>query len=250
MAWPDEHVAMNNFVGSVWWLIVSLGVLVTFHEFGHYWVARRCGVKVLRFSVGFGNALWSRMGRDGTESMVAAIPLGGYVKMLDVREGDVAAGDLPYAFNRQPVGKRLDCAYSGYCGSYGCPTGAKGSSRAALLGRAVETGRCEVRPLSRARRVVTGADGRAEGVVYVDQRTGESHRVEAKVVVVACQAIETARLLLLSTGPKHPAGLGNRSGQVGRNLLFCPDGAGLGDFPFADLSSERAEELLCATGRL
>ena len=153
----------------------------------------------------------------------------------------------PRAILSKPVGKRLDCAYSGYCGSYGCPTGAKGSSRAALLGRAVETGRCEVRPLSRARRVVTGADGRAEGVVYVDQRTGESHRVEAKVVVVACQAIETARLLLLSTGPKHPAGLGNRSGLVGRNLLFCPDGAGLGDFPFADLSSERAEELRSTT---
>jgi len=113
MAWPDEHVAMNNFVGSVWWLIVSLGVLVTFHEFGHYWVARRCGVKVLRFSVGFGNALWSRMGRDGTEYMVAAIPLGGYVKMLDEREGDVAAVDLPYAFNRQPVGKRIAIVIAG-----------------------------------------------------------------------------------------------------------------------------------------
>ena len=113
MAWPDEHVAMNNFVGSVWWLIVSLGVLVTFHEFGHYWVARRCGVKVLRFSVGFGNALWSRMGRDGTEYMVAAIPLGGYVKMLDEREGEVAAVDLPYAFNRQPVGKRIAIVIAG-----------------------------------------------------------------------------------------------------------------------------------------
>src|SRR5678809_1574831 len=75
-----EHAAMNNFVGSVWWLIVSLGVLVTFHEFGHYWVARRCGVKVLRFSVGFGKALWSRRGRDGTEYAIGAIPLGGYVK--------------------------------------------------------------------------------------------------------------------------------------------------------------------------
>jgi regulator of sigma E protease len=104
---------MNNFVGSVWWLIVSLGVLVTFHEFGHYWVARRCGVKVLRFSVGFGKALWSRMGRDGTEYMVAAIPLGGYVKMLDEREGDVAAADLPHAFNRQPVGKRIAIVVAG-----------------------------------------------------------------------------------------------------------------------------------------
>jgi regulator of sigma E protease len=104
---------MSTFLGSVWWMIVSLGVLVTFHEFGHYWVARRCGVKVLRFSVGFGKALWSRMGRDGTEYMVAAIPLGGYVKMLDEREGDVAAADLPHAFNRQPVGKRIAIVVAG-----------------------------------------------------------------------------------------------------------------------------------------
>ena len=83
---------MSDFFGSVWWLIVSLGVLVTFHEFGHYWVARRCGVKVLRFSVGFGKPLWTRRGKDGTEYVIAAIPLGGYVKMLDEREGDVAAG--------------------------------------------------------------------------------------------------------------------------------------------------------------
>ena len=83
---------MTEFFGSIWWLIVSLGVLVTFHEFGHYWVARRCGVKVLRFSVGFGKPLWTRRGQDGTEYVIAAIPLGGYVKMLDEREGDVAAG--------------------------------------------------------------------------------------------------------------------------------------------------------------
>ena len=74
---------MSEVLGSIWWLIVALGVLVTFHEFGHYWVARRCGVRVLRFSVGFGRALWSRQGADGTVYAVAAIPLGGYVKMLD-----------------------------------------------------------------------------------------------------------------------------------------------------------------------
>ncbi len=67
----------------------GLGVLVTFHEFGHYWVARRCGVKVLRFSMGFGKPLWSRRDRDGTEFALAAIPLGGYVKMLDEAEAEV-----------------------------------------------------------------------------------------------------------------------------------------------------------------
>ena len=97
---------MSELLGSIWWLIVSLGVLVTFHEFGHYWVARRCGVRVLRFSVGFGRPLWSRRGRDGTEYVVAAIPLGGYVKMLDEREGDVPDGQLDQAgFARACAGR-------------------------------------------------------------------------------------------------------------------------------------------------
>ena len=104
---------MSELLGSIWWLIVSLGVLVTFHEFGHYWVARRCGVRVLRFSVGFGRPLWSRRGRDGTEYVVAAIPLGGYVKMLDEREGDVPDGQLDQAFNRKSVWKRIAIVAAG-----------------------------------------------------------------------------------------------------------------------------------------
>lgn len=85
--------------------ILALGVLVTFHEYGHYWVARRLGVKILRFSVGFGKPLLTRRstGPDKTEFMVAAIPLGGYVKMLDEREGEVAPHELHRAFNRQTV---------------------------------------------------------------------------------------------------------------------------------------------------
>ncbi len=104
---------MTEFLGSIWWLIVSLGVLVTFHEFGHYWVARRCGVKVLRFSVGFGKALWSRRGKDGTEYVVAAIPLGGYVKMLDEHESEVPATDLGQAFNRKSVWQRIAIVVAG-----------------------------------------------------------------------------------------------------------------------------------------
>lgn len=104
---------MTEFLGSIWWLIVSLGVLVTFHEFGHYWVARRCGVKVLRFSVGFGKPLWSRRGKDGTEYVIAAIPLGGYVKMLDEREGEVATAELDQAFNRKSVWKRIAIVVAG-----------------------------------------------------------------------------------------------------------------------------------------
>lgn len=104
---------MLEVIGSVWWLLVALGVLITFHEFGHYWVARRLGVKVLRFSVGFGRSLWSRMGKDGTEYTIAALPLGGYVKMLDEREGDVAADELDMAFNRKPVGSRIAIVSAG-----------------------------------------------------------------------------------------------------------------------------------------
>lgn len=98
---------MSDFIGSVWWMIVSLGVLVTFHEFGHYWVARRCGVKVLRFSVGFGKPLWSRYNREGTEFAIAAIPLGGYVKMLDEREFEVAPDERGQAFNNKTVWQRI-----------------------------------------------------------------------------------------------------------------------------------------------
>jgi regulator of sigma E protease len=104
---------MNPFFGSVFWLLVTLGVLVTFHEFGHYWVARRCGVKVLRFSVGFGNAVWKHISRDGTEYQIAAIPLGGYVKMLDAREGDVDPALRHQEFTAQPIWKRIAIVAAG-----------------------------------------------------------------------------------------------------------------------------------------
>ncbi|MGC1332166.1 sigma E protease regulator RseP [Pseudomonas sp.] len=93
--------------------LVALGVLVTFHEFGHFWVARRCGVKVLRFSVGFGMPLLRWRDRQGTEYVVAAIPLGGYVKMLDEREGEVPAEQLDQAFNRKKVGQRIAIVAAG-----------------------------------------------------------------------------------------------------------------------------------------
>lgn len=94
-------------------LIVTLGVLITVHEFGHFWVARRLGVKVLRFSIGFGKPLWRRRGQDDVEYVIAALPLGGYVKMLDEREGDVPADQLHRAFNRQPVGSRIAIVLAG-----------------------------------------------------------------------------------------------------------------------------------------
>jgi regulator of sigma E protease len=104
---------MTEFFGSIWWLIVSLGILVTFHEFGHYWVARRCGVRVLRFSVGFGRPLFTRVGRDGTEYVIAALPLGGYVKMLDERETEVAPSQRHESFNSKTVGQRIAIVAAG-----------------------------------------------------------------------------------------------------------------------------------------
>jgi regulator of sigma E protease len=93
--------------------LVALGVLVTFHEFGHFWVARRCGVKVLRFSVGFGLPLLRWHDRRGTEFVIAAIPLGGYVKMLDEREGEVPADQLDQSFNRKTVRQRIAIVAAG-----------------------------------------------------------------------------------------------------------------------------------------
>ncbi|MGH8033989.1 MAG: RIP metalloprotease RseP [Lysobacterales bacterium] len=104
---------MSEVVGSIWWLLVALGLLVTFHEFGHFYVARRLGVRVLRFSIGFGRPLWSRRGRDGVEYAIAAIPLGGYVKMLDEREGEVPPGQLDQAFNRKPLWNRVAIVLAG-----------------------------------------------------------------------------------------------------------------------------------------
>jgi len=94
--------------------IFTIALLVAIHEFGHFWVARKLNVKVLRFSIGFGTPLFSFKGKqDNTEFVLAAIPLGGYVKMLDEREGDVAENELHRAFNRQSVYKRFAIVFAG-----------------------------------------------------------------------------------------------------------------------------------------
>jgi regulator of sigma E protease len=94
--------------------IVAIGILVAVHEFGHFWVARRLGIKVLRFSIGFGKPLWQRVsGKDQVEYVIAAIPLGGYVKLLDEREGNVPASEAHRSFNRAPVWKRIAVLLAG-----------------------------------------------------------------------------------------------------------------------------------------
>ena len=98
---------MFDFFWNVLFFIIALGVLITFHELGHFWVARRCGVKVLRFSIGFGKPLLSWTGQTGTEYVIAAIPLGGYVKMLDERVDDVAAHEQHLSFNHKTVWQRI-----------------------------------------------------------------------------------------------------------------------------------------------
>lgn len=105
---------MSAFITSALALIVTLGLLIAFHEFGHFWVARKMGVKVLRFSVGFGKPLWlRRYGPDQTEFVLAAFPLGGFVKMLDEREGDVPEAEAHRAFNRQTVWRRFAIVAAG-----------------------------------------------------------------------------------------------------------------------------------------
>lgn len=103
-----------NFLITVFAFAVALGILIVIHELGHFAVARWCGVKVLRFSVGFGRPLFIRQaGPEGTEWVIAAFPLGGYIKMLDEREGPVPSRDIDRAFNRQPVGRRFAIVLAG-----------------------------------------------------------------------------------------------------------------------------------------
>ena len=94
--------------------VVALAILISIHEFGHFWVARKLGVKVLRFSVGFGKPIWKKTGKvDSTEYVVAAIPLGGYVKMLDEREAPVDESEVHRAFNRQSLKVRSAIVFAG-----------------------------------------------------------------------------------------------------------------------------------------
>ena len=103
-----------EFLHTLFYFVIAIGVLISFHEFGHFWVARKAGVKVLRFSVGFGKVLWSYQNNpESTEYVISAIPLGGYVKMVDEREGEVKSEDLPFAFNRQSLMARTAIVAAG-----------------------------------------------------------------------------------------------------------------------------------------
>lgn len=105
---------MIGIIYTVGSFLVAISILIAFHEFGHFWVARKLGVKVLRYSIGFGKPLWRKIaGPDKTEYVIASVPLGGYVKMLDEREGEVPEADKDRAFNRQKVWKRFAIVLAG-----------------------------------------------------------------------------------------------------------------------------------------
>ena len=104
---------MLDTLQTIFVALATFAIVVAFHEYGHFWMARRAGVKVLRFSIGFGRPLFCWQGKDETEYVIAAIPLGGYVRMADERDGEIAEVDLPRAHNRQPVTKRIAIAAAG-----------------------------------------------------------------------------------------------------------------------------------------
>ena len=137
---------------------------------------------------------------------------------------------------------RNGCQYSGFCGSYGCSTSAKGSSRAALLNRAVATGNCKIIPNAKVDKLDSDQQGNVTSVNYFDENNNKKS-VSAKIYVVACQAIETSRLLLSSTGVKHAKGLGNNHNQLGKNLLFSAGGSGTGEMTYSKLDKISTEQL-------
>jgi len=149
---------------------------------------------------------------------------------------------VPRAVLSRPAMGRRSCEYSGYCSSYGCSSGAKGSGRAALLNHAVATGNLTIKPESKVFKIATDSEGEISGIHFYDKR-GKKHIATASTYVVACQAVETSRLLLASTGEKFPNGLANNSGQVGKNLVFSAGGTGSGDFFFDDMTKEQVSQL-------
>lgn len=137
---------------------------------------------------------------------------------------------------------RNGCFYSNFCGSYGCNSDAKGSARAALIERALQTGNCTIFPNSKVFHLETNGNGKVTFANYYDAN-GHKQQLEAEVFTVAAQAIETSRLLLMSKNPEFKNGLANNSGNVGKNLLFSGGGVGSGQLFFADLPENEAELL-------
>ena len=148
----------------------------------------------------------------------------------------------PRGILSKPKDQRNPCYYSNFCGSYGCSSDAKGSSRAALINDALETGNCTILPNSKVYHLETNGKGTIVKAHYYNA-DGEKQFAEADTFVVAAQAIETSRLLLMSKNEEFPNGLANNSGNVGKNLIFSGGGVGSGQIIFDELTPKEAEEI-------
>jgi len=195
--------------------LVALGVLVTFHEFGHFWVARRCGVKVLRFSVGFGTPLVRWSDKQGTEYVVAAIPLGGYVKMLDEREAEVPAEQLNEAFNRKPVRQRIAIVAAGPIANFLLAivffwfVAMLGSEQVRPVIGAVESGSLAASAGLQPGQEITSIDGEPvtgwSGVnMELVRRLGETGRLQVGVVSDGAASIHDLNLVEWLKGSDEP----------------------------------------------
>lgn len=149
---------------------------------------------------------------------------------------------VPRAILSLPEKGRSSCLYSNYCGSYGCSSDAKGSARVALLDKALTTGMCTILPDSKVFKLETNGSGKIIRSWHYDT-DGNRQSIEADIFVVACQAVETSRLLLLSKNTDFPNGLANNGGLVGKNLIFSAGGVGSGLFKYDNLEKEKAELL-------
>jgi choline dehydrogenase-like flavoprotein len=162
---------------------------------------------------------------------------------------DGAAERLNFELFKSPRGiisqqkdDRNACYYSNYCGSYGCSSDAKGSSRAALINDALKTGNCTIIPNAKVFHLETNGTGTIVKANYYDKE-GDKQFIEADTFVVAAQAVETSRLLLMSKNDEFPNGLANNAGQVGKNIVFSGGGVGSGQLFFEDLPTEEAEQI-------
>tara|TARA_Y100000589_G_scaffold329390_1_gene375813 strand:+ start:65385 stop:67070 length:1686 start_codon:yes stop_codon:yes gene_type:complete len=149
---------------------------------------------------------------------------------------------LPRGIISRQKNERNSCYYSNYCGSYGCSSNAKSSSRVALIHDALRTGNCTVIPNAKVYHLETNGNKKVTRAWYYDAQD-KKQSIRAKLFVVAAQAVETSRLLLMSKNKEFPNGLANNSGQVGKNLLFSGGGLGNGYFYYDELPKEDAEKL-------
>ena len=192
-----------DFAGAVVAFVVAVGILVTVHEFGHFWVARRLGVRVLRFSVGFGRPIWSRRGAGGTEYAIGILPLGGYVKMLDEQDGEVPEAEGGEAFNRKPLWARSAIVLAGP--AFNFLFAAFAWWLVFLIGTAgLRAVVGEVGPGSLAERAGLA---RGDALVAVEER--EARTWSAVVAATLGEALDQDRIAVRWTRPDGGAGAGH-----------------------------------------